>query len=140
MIVHLVRHARAGRRAEWVGDDRLRPLDERGIRQAEALVAQLAGRGFERIVSSPYVRCVETVMPLAEAHGLTVEPDEALAEGAGSQAALGLFRRVDEPLVACVHGDLVEELLDEKLKKGATAVLDLTPEGVDVLEHLKASY
>jgi 8-oxo-dGTP diphosphatase len=136
VIVYLVRHARAGRRAEWDGDDRLRPLDERGRRQAEGLVAQLAGREFRRILSSPYVRCVETVLPLAEARGLSVEPDDALAEGAGSHAALGLLRRVGEPLVACVHGDLVEELLREKMKKGATAVLDLTADGFEVIERL----
>jgi phosphohistidine phosphatase SixA len=136
MIVYLVRHGRAGRRAEWEGDDRLRPLDERGRRQANALAAQLDGHELSRILSSPFVRCVETVMPLAEARGVTVEPDDALAEGAGSQAALGLLRSVGEPLVACVHGDLVEELLDEKLKKGATAVLDLTADGFELLERL----
>jgi 8-oxo-dGTP diphosphatase len=136
MIVYLARHARAGHRAEWDGDDRLRPLDERGRRQAEGLVAQLAGREFKRILSSPSARCVETVVPLAEARGLTVEPDDALAEGAGSHAALGLLRRVGEPLVACVHGDLVEELLGEKMKKGATAVLDLSADGFEILERL----
>lgn len=137
MIVYLLRHARAGHRAEWDGDDRLRPLDARGRRQAEGLVAQLAGREFRRILSSPYVRCVETVMPLAEARGLTVEPADELAEGAGSRAALGLLRRVGEPLVACVHGDLAVELLGEKLKKGATAVLELNGDGVEVLERLE---
>jgi len=136
MIVYLVRHARAGRRGEWDGDDSLRPLDKRGHRQAQGLVPQVAGRAFERILSSPYVRCVETVMPLAEARGSTVEPHEALAEGAGGQAALNLFRTVEKPLVACVHGDLAEELLGDKLKKGATAVLDLGPGGIELLERL----
>ena len=36
MIVLLVRHARAGDRSEWEGDDRLRPLDKKGRRQAKA--------------------------------------------------------------------------------------------------------
>ena len=43
MIVYLVRHARAGHRAQWDGNDTLRPLDERGRRQAELLVDQLEG-------------------------------------------------------------------------------------------------
>jgi 8-oxo-dGTP diphosphatase len=136
MIVYLVRHARAGRRADWEGDDRLRALDARGRRQADALVTQLAGWELTRILSSPYVRCVETVMPLAEARGLTVEPDDALAEGAGGRAALELLRGPNGPLAACVHGDLVEELLRAKLKKGATAVLELSADGIDVLERL----
>jgi len=48
-----------------------------------------------------------------------------------------LLRRVGEPLVACVHGDLAVDLLGEKLKKGATAVLELNGDGVEVLERLE---
>jgi 8-oxo-dGTP diphosphatase len=136
MIVYLVRHARAGSRADWEGDDRLRPLDKRGRRQADGLVAQLAGRELTRILSSPYVRCVQSVVPLAEARWLKVEPDDALAEGAGSRAALELLFDGARPVVVCVHGDLVEELLGAKMKKGATTVLDLTAEGIAVLERL----
>jgi 8-oxo-dGTP diphosphatase len=137
VIVYLVRHARAGKRDEWEGDDRRRPLDGRGRRQAEALVEQLAGHEIARILSSPYVRCVETVCPLASARGPQVEETEALAEGAGAQAALRLFRESSGPVVACVHGDLVETLLGEKAKKGSTRALDVGPDGgVDVLEQL----
>jgi 8-oxo-dGTP diphosphatase len=135
VIVYLVRHARAGKRGEWEGDDRLRPLDERGVRQAQGLVEQLSGRELERILSSPYVRCVETVEPLAEVRRLPLEPEEAFAEGAGSEAALDLLRGAGGGVVACVHGDLVEELLGRKLKKGATAVLELNGD-VEVLEEL----
>jgi 8-oxo-dGTP diphosphatase len=137
VIVYLVRHARAGHRESWEGDDdRLRPLDERGLRQAEGLVAQLAERDFSRILSSPYVRCVQSVEPLAAARGLDVEAVDALAEGAGARAALELFRSLDAPAVACVHGDLAEALIGENLKKGATAVLDVRADGVEVLERL----
>jgi phosphohistidine phosphatase SixA len=136
VIVYLVRHARAGRRSDWEGDDRLRPLDERGRRQAEALDAQLAGRDFRRILSSPFDRCVQTVVPLAQSRGLEIERNDALAEGAGNEAGLGLMRGAGEPIVACVHGDLIEELLGEKAKKAATTVLELTRNGVEVLERL----
>lgn len=137
MIVYLVRHARAGHRESWAGeDDRLRPLDERGQRQAEGLVAQLAERDFSRILSSPYVRCMQSVEPLAEARAITVEAADELVEGAGEAAALELFRSLDEPAVACVHGDLAAALLGENLKKGATAMLDVFADGVEVLERL----
>jgi 8-oxo-dGTP diphosphatase len=136
MIVYLVRHARAGSREDWAGDDRLRPLDKRGRRQAHALVDQLAGRELGRVLSSPYVRCVDSVVPLAGSRSLAVEADEALAEGAGADAALDLFRSTEVPLVACVHGDLAEELLGRRLKKGATAVLELSDSRVDVRERL----
>jgi 8-oxo-dGTP diphosphatase len=137
VIVYLVRHARAGHRETWEGeDDSLRPLDERGQRQAEGLVGQLAERDFSRILSSPYTRCMQSVEPLAEARGLQVEAVDALAEGAGEAAALELFRSLDAPAVANVHGDLAGDLLDDTLKKGATAVLDVSADSVEVLERL----
>ena len=137
MIVYLVRHARAGKRGDWEGDDSLRPLDERGRLQAERLVEQLADREFGRILSSRYVRCVQSVEPLAAARGLAVEEDEALAEGAGASAALSVLRAADEPVVACVHGDLCAELLGEKTPKGSTTILELADDSVTVLGRLE---
>ena len=79
---------------------------------------------------------MQSVEPLAEARSLDVEAVDALAEGAGEAAALELFRSLDAPAVACVHGDLAQMLLGENLKKGATAVLDVSADGVEVLERL----
>jgi phosphohistidine phosphatase SixA len=116
----LVRHASAGDRADWDGDDRLRPLDPRGRRQAAELVELLQPFEVNRVVSSPYLRCVETVEPLAAALGLRIERDERLAEGAG-RAALELVR--EDGAVWCTHGDVVRELVDHGLKKCAAVVL-----------------
>jgi phosphohistidine phosphatase SixA len=121
MNVVLLRHGSAGDRAEWEGDDRLRPLDPRGRRQAAKLVAPLVELGVQRVISSSYVRCVQTVEPLAEALGVEVELDDRLAEGAG-RAALELLEEVDDA-VACTHGDIVEEVLGHSLKKGRYALL-----------------
>jgi 8-oxo-(d)GTP phosphatase len=137
VIVYLVRHASAGKREEWSGDDGLRPLDERGRRQAQALVAELADRDVRRIVSSPHVRCVQTVEPLAEARGLEIEVTETLADGADPGPARELLAAAGELLVACVHGDLVETLLGGKAKKGSTTVLDFEDGAVRVLERLQ---
>ena len=73
MTLVLVRHASAGDRHEWDGDDRLRPLDKKGRKQAARLLDVLADVTVRRIVSSPYLRCVQTVEPLARARGLEVE-------------------------------------------------------------------
>ncbi len=73
MALLLVRHANAGRRSAYKGDDRLRPLSPRGRARASELVPLLAPYRPQRILSSPYVRCCETVQPLAEALGLPVE-------------------------------------------------------------------
>jgi len=134
--VLLLRHARAGERAAWTGDDRLRPLDERGLRQALAL-RELAQRAIGRIVSSPYRRCVETVEPLAEALGIPIELDDRLAEGASTQLALSLLGELDGGL-ACTHGDVIEAVLGYGLRKGAVAVTDVGPDGAVVLEALPA--
>ena len=117
----LLRHASAGDRDDWDGDDELRPLDARGHRQAAALVELLRPLEVRRVVSSPYVRCIETVQPLAVALGLPVEEDRRLAEGAG-RAALELLR--EDGVVCCTHGDVVEAVLGHGLKKGAAVVLD----------------
>jgi 8-oxo-dGTP diphosphatase len=121
-----VRHARAGDRASWVGDDRLRPLDERGREQARRLVERLAGTSPARIVSSPYVRCVETVEPLAAACGLAVETSAALAEGAGKAEVDALLGSATEGLVLCTHGDVVELVLGRGLRKGEAVLLEQT--------------
>jgi phosphohistidine phosphatase SixA len=125
----LLRHASAGDRAQWDDDDRLRPLDERGRRQAEALVKPLLELGVRRIVSSPYLRCTQTVEPLALPLGAKIELDEALAEGAPPEETLRLLRSVKEPAVFCTHGDVVENVLGEPLKKGAAAVLEVDDDG-----------
>jgi 8-oxo-dGTP diphosphatase len=118
--VLLIRHASAGERKRWQGDDRLRPLDARGERQAERLIDVLGGHPVPRILSSPYARCVQTVEPLARQHGLAVEEREELAEGAG----LGAFLRLEIRAAAVsVHGALVEELLGESRRKGSTTLL-----------------
>jgi 8-oxo-(d)GTP phosphatase len=129
VTVILLRHASAGDRHAWTGDDRLRPLDERGRAQATALRDILLARGVTRALSSPYVRCTQTVAPL----GLDIEPDERLAEGAPLQATLDLLAELDNA-VACTHGDVIENVLGHGLRKGAAAVL----EGAKVVEEIPA--
>ena len=134
----LVRHASAGSREEWSGSDRLRPLDDRGRRQAESLVAALAGYPVERILSSPSVRCTETVLPLAGERGLDVEERLELGEGASRESALALVDGVEGPgFVACTHGDVVEELLGERMKKGEARILVCEPGSLRTLATIR---
>jgi len=116
----LLRHAAAGDREHWHGDDLHRPLDARGRREAELLVALLRPFGVRRVVSSPYVRCVQTVEPLAAALGVPLELDDRLAEGEGA-AASDLIH--EDGVVSCTHGDVVRELVDCGLKKAAAVIL-----------------
>ena len=120
MSVVLLRHAWAGHRKDWDGDDRLRPLDERGREQAAHLAHEL--RDARRLISSPYTRCVQTLEPF----GLPVETDERLAEGATRADVLQLAAELGDGAVLCTHGDITEAVLGRELKKGEWVRL---PEG-----------
>ena len=133
---YLVRHAKAGDRSKWTEDDRLRPLSKAGRRQAEALVRSFNGLRLDRILSSPFVRCEQTVRPLALDRGLRVEPVEELAEGAPLEGLLDLIVELDgQAVVACAHGDLIPTAIehlravgvptdDGPTKKASTWVLE----------------
>lgn len=122
-FTYLVRHAKAGDREEWQGNDRLRPLSKSGWRQAEGLVELFEKFPVDRILSSPYLRCVQTVEPLARQRGLRIETTEALAEGAGSQPVFDFIQKFpSQDLVLCAHGDVVQEVVE---RLGADEVIRL---------------
>jgi len=124
--LYLVRHAKAGSRHDFDGDDRERPLTISGRKQAAALAERLSGASPTIIVSSPYLRCVETVEPLAVALGVHVQTDDYLAEFHDKASThllaelRGLLRRLPDRAVVCSHGDvipaLVELLADEGMR------------------------
>jgi 8-oxo-dGTP diphosphatase len=106
---YLVRHAKAGSRERWTAPDRDRPLTPAGRIQAVAL-ASLLGPSSRVVMSSPYVRCVETVAPLAEALGLHVEEEDRLAEGADPGWAMAELASVAGS-VLCTHGDVMASIV-----------------------------
>jgi 8-oxo-dGTP diphosphatase len=121
----LVRHASAGDREQWSGDDRERPLDERGRAQALDLVERLQGSPIERILTSPARRCIETVEPLARSRSLELEVRPELGEDrqAGDGAAL-VRSLASRDVVLCGHGGLERAVLDAPTwKKGAVLVV-----------------
>jgi phosphohistidine phosphatase SixA len=123
----LVRHARAGQRQRWKGDDRVRPLSKRGQGQAMALVGRLSAVTATRrrpvvILSSPWVRCVQTVAPLADSLGIKVVEAPELGEGQGAPA-VEFVRKLSGLVVVCTHGDVVEGILDAARRDG----VDLGP-------------
>lgn len=123
MSLLLIRHALAGDSSRWSDDDRLRPLDHVGGRQAAALVDVLAEFPLDRVVSSPYVRCVQTVEPLAQVRGLPVEHDERLGAERLRDVPQVLQELQGENVAVCTHGDL-PWLDDRSFEKGSTWELD----------------
>lgn len=113
-VLFLVRHASAGDRCAWRGDDSARPLDPMGQAQAEAIAAALASAPILRVLSSPSVRCVQTIEPLAAKLGMDIEISAELAEGADGWRTEALVERLCGEAgdsVLCSHGDVIPEVL-----------------------------
>jgi phosphohistidine phosphatase SixA len=87
----LVRHADAGDKRDWDGPDLLRPLSPVGGRQAVGLVERLWDYPVEQILSSPAVRCHQTVQPLARDRYLRIESAPTLGVGVDPKQVLALF-------------------------------------------------
>ena len=141
MSVFIVRHAKAGSRPHWDGDDEARPLSKNGWRQAEALAKRLAGESVSGLWSSPSVRCVQTVEPLGRALDVEIRIEPRLAEGTDLEGSLALLAEVPDGAVLCSHGDVIPELLDGLVRRGThvvgtpewrkASVWTLDPPGVD---------
>jgi 8-oxo-(d)GTP phosphatase len=125
MPLILVRHASAGHKADWPGDDESRPLDAQGAADAQALARLLACFApTARVISSPALRCTDTVRPFAAACGGTVEAEARLAPHARSA---GFSSRTDladalrrllsdlaadrRPVVLCMHRENIPDAL-----------------------------
>jgi phosphohistidine phosphatase SixA len=108
----VVRHADAGDKLTWEGPDSLRPLSPSGHLQAEGLVFRLEDYPVERILSSPTLRCYQTVEPLARDRLLEVETVPALGVDTTSAQLLVLFWDLElRNTVLCTHGEGIGLLL-----------------------------
>jgi 8-oxo-dGTP diphosphatase len=109
--LYLVRHAKAGERRLWTGADVDRPLSKKGRKQAELVGDRLARLDPTALLSSPYVRCVQTLLPLGERTELTVEIDDRLREDEPVGPAIDLLRECAGGTVLCSHGDIIPAVI-----------------------------
>ncbi|WP_307039236.1 NUDIX hydrolase [Agromyces ramosus] len=115
----LVRHGKAVGRSGWKGPDAARPLTERGVTQAAALVDTITAWSPRRIVSSPAVRCVTTVAPLGAATGIQVKRDDGISQDAWEaghdevRRVVGKRVRSGKSAVLCSHGPVLPEIMRE---------------------------
>ncbi|UOQ88400.1 NUDIX hydrolase [Agromyces endophyticus] len=147
----VVRHGKAVSRSGYDGPDASRPLTARGVDQAAGLVDTLTAWGPKRIVSSPAVRCVTTVTPLAAATGIEIKRDAGISQDAW-EAGDGEVRRVvgkrvraGRSAVICSHGPVLPEIMRElalatgtPLGTYATDAAELEPGAFSVV-HLSAT-
>jgi 8-oxo-dGTP diphosphatase len=117
-VIYLVRHAKAGERREWVGNDVERPLSNAGWKQSEALTERLMKKRPGELISSPYLRCIQTLEPLALALDRPVRIEDRLNEGAPFEGALELLLEVEDGAVLCSHGDVIPETMNALIRRG----------------------
>ncbi|MFL6138626.1 MAG: NUDIX hydrolase [Frankiaceae bacterium] len=143
----VLRHASAGERSQWQGEDDERPLDELGQVQAEAIAAVLTAFHPRHLVSADVVRCLTTLAPYAARTHATVQSEPLLSEvGAATHPEAAVARCVETvmahvPTVLCTQRKALPTLLDgladafpgarcgELLRKGEMYVLHFTDGG-----------
>jgi len=121
----LLRHASAGKKGEWPADDESRPLDAKGATGALALAGLLSCFApSARVLSSPALRCTESVRPYAAGFGGVVEAEAALALSGRSSSFPGRTNRGESladlvrdlvaqrrPAVLCLHRENLPKAL-----------------------------
>jgi len=118
--VYLLRHVKAGERGSSKGLDELRPISRTGLKQAWKLAGSFAGLGIVRIASSPSLRCLQSVDPMAETIGVDVDVADELFEGRPIEGAeaLALWAAAVGPAVLCTHGDIMQGLVESLIARG----------------------
>lgn len=119
--LYLVRHAKAGERRLWQADDRDRPLSKKGWKQSEAVGKRLERVKPSVLLSSPYVRCIQTLEPLGRRlqRPITIEP--RLTEDEPVGPALELLVEAPGGAVLCSHGDIIPAAI-QALRASGTEV------------------
>ena len=124
----IVRHSQALPRSAWHHPDPERPLTELGVRQAAVAGGVLAAYGIERLVTSPSVRCVDTLAPYAARLGRALEPVKGLSEegfeSRGPKRAVRAVRTLlhdGTPAALCSHGPVLPTVLGALLPRMAPA-------------------
>ena len=140
----LLRHGTARSRKGWAKDDRLRPLVQSGLLQAERLVPILAAYGVTQVASSSSLRCIATVQPFVDTTGWPlVEHDELSEQDSTPKEIAGIVEALLDSgsgSVLCTHRPvlpLVTDALDldeVKLETGAMLVAHVRRGEVVALE------
>lgn len=155
--VMIVRHATAGSRTRYKGDDRQRPLDKHGRAQAESLVGQLLSFGAGELFAADRVRCQQTLDPLAEELGVEIRSEPALTEEAyadnreaGRQRILEIADATTNPVI-CTQGKVIPDLIawwcesdgvrpdKSRNRKGSTWVLSLAGGRLIAADHIDSA-
>ena len=118
MPLFIVRHAKAGSRSRWTEEDTSRPLTRDGISQSETIALRLAPLNPSVLISSPYLRCTQTLEPLSQHCGLDIDIDHRLSEGSPLEIGFAVLEDAPDNAVLCSHGDVIEDMVNALLRRG----------------------
>jgi 8-oxo-(d)GTP phosphatase len=113
----IVRHAKAGKKRRWKGEDSLRPLEPEGIAQAARFAAVAPCYGPTRIASADLVRCADTVRPLSHDLGVPIDIEPKLGRDAYAADPRATLAWVREQIaeggtaVLCSQGEVIPDLM-----------------------------
>jgi 8-oxo-dGTP pyrophosphatase MutT (NUDIX family) len=152
--VLIVRHAVAGNKARYKGNDDERPLDKRGRAQAESLVGLLLAFGATDLHAAPRTRCHQTLEPMAEELGVMITDEPTLSEEAyaddpeAGRLRLAEIAKSDATPVICTQGKVIPDLIawwsdrdgvrpdKSRNRKGSTWVLTLANDTLVAADHI----
>jgi phosphohistidine phosphatase SixA len=124
----LLSHAHAAGHTKVDALDSFRALSPAGWAQADGLSAELGGVvDFRCLLSSPSLRCRQTLMPLAQALGLDIDPVPELARSAGVDGVLRLLcSEAAHGAALCTHPEMVAGALMRLRRDGVALGLSVT--------------
>ncbi len=136
ITLYLLRHAHAGSPQRWTGEDAVRPLSEKGRRQADSLGRLLAGSDDapDLFITSPRLRAEETARIVGQAIGAPIVVDERVAGPLDAGVVEAILADTGQAERPCLVGhdpdfsDLLGELIglsSVPMRKGAFARVDL---------------
>ncbi len=121
--VIVLRHAKATPRSDWKGgrgvDDGHRPLLAEGLTQAEQLRPLLSAFGAKRLITSPWVRCRDTLAPYATGRKLKLIERHQLSEFGNAKGpkrtanVVGDVVNDGRPAVICSHRPALPTVLEK---------------------------
>ena len=137
----VLRHAKARKRANWPGEEADRPLTRTGLGQAESLPGLLACWSPQRLLSSPWHRCTQSLQPYLDRRepitGRVLDPPE-LVPLLSEQGLRNHPERIgpmvtglladDRSALICTHRPVLAAVIETLAESTALAVRNQLPQ------------
>jgi len=116
-VMIFLRHAKAIKRDEWLGEDSDRPLSHIGQLQSSRIAANLRMYGVEEVHSSDAIRCLDTARAVADSLRLDVNSSDKLSEdyyerdGNAAAEYIDVLLNRSRNVIICGHHPILQDML-----------------------------